>query len=75
MYRCEKCNHLYNHQLETSKGGTYSHGCGEWIEIWPSKFAKCALTALHDEPCLGEVVTNHIPRKDYAAYVNANAGA
>lgn len=73
MYRCVRCNHVYNHLSVTSAGTEYSHGCGEWVEIWPNKHAKCACVVYHKGPHIGEVVTNHLPRKDYTAYVNRDA--
>ena len=73
LYKCVRCNHIYNHLLVTTVGTQYSHGCGEWVEIWPHKHAKCAHAVYHKGLHIGEVVTNHLPRKDYAAYVNAAA--
>jgi uncharacterized C2H2 Zn-finger protein len=73
LHRCVRCNHLYDHRAVTREGTLYSHACGEWVEIWPSKHARCAHTVYHKEDHIGEVVTNHLPRKDYAAYVNRAA--
>lgn len=75
MYRCVRCDHVYNHLSVTVAGTEYRHGCGSWVEIWPHKQAKCVHPVYHNGPCLGEQVTNHLPRKDYAAYANRNARA
>lgn len=73
LYRCVRCNHVYNHLSVTVAGTEYRHGCGEWVEIWPDKHAKCVHPVYHKGEHLGEVVTNHLPRKDYTAYVNRAA--
>jgi hypothetical protein len=73
MYRCVRCAHVYDHLTVTKAGTRYSHGCGEWVEMWPNKHAKCTHAVNHELPHVGEVVTNHLPRKDYTAYVNRNA--
>lgn len=53
---CTECGEPFNHKAETSEGGTYSHRCGNWIELWPGKFSHCALP-VHTGECIGEVVT------------------
>lgn len=75
LYRCVRCNHVYNHLTVTRTGVVYSHACGEWVEIWPGKHAKCAHAVNHEDPHIGEVITNHLPRKDYSAYANTTARA
>lgn len=54
---CSECGEVFNHRAETEEGGTYSHRCNTWVELWPGKFAHCALPT-HAGECIGEVVTN-----------------
>lgn len=61
---CSECGEAFNHRAEESDGGTYSHRCNTWVELWPGKYAHCALPT-HTGECLGEVVT---PRPIKVAY-------
>ena len=61
---CTECGERFNHVADLGDGGTYSHRCGEWIELWSGKFAPCALPT-HSGECIGEIVKPHRPKKSY----------
>lgn len=52
---CGECGVPFDHRSVDHEGSLYSHRCGVWVELWPGKFAPCALPT-HDGECLGEVV-------------------
>lgn len=69
---CGECGNEFNHKAEVADGGTYSHRCNNWIELWPGKTAHCALPT-HTGECLGEVVSIRPMKRNYQN--NATKGA
>lgn len=61
---CSECGQAFDHRAETGEGGTYSHRCGVWVELWPGRLAHCALPT-HNGECIGEVVTRDSFKNDY----------
>lgn len=69
MDECDICKEPFDHVSVTRKAVVRRHKCHEWVELWPGKFAPCALPT-HDGPCLGEMVKPKRNDIDYGGLSN-----